>query len=73
MYVIMEIWFDIDYAVSTVSQFTSNLISKNVATVKQIFRHIWKYSNLGIMFSKDNAFELERHIDSNWVMDLNTQ
>lgn len=68
-----ETRFDITYVFSTISQFASNPISENVAAVKQIFGYFRKYPNLGITFSQDKAFELKRHVDSDWAMDPNTR
>lgn len=53
------IWYC--FVVSIVSQFASNPTSKHIAAVKQIFWYLWKYLNLGIIFSQDRIFKLEKH------------
>ncbi len=73
MYKMTDTQFDIAYTVSTVSQYVSNPTPEYVPAAKQIFRYLRKYLSLGITFSQDKAFELERHIDSNWAMDPNTR
>ena len=65
--------FDIAYTVSTVSQYVSNPTPEYVPAVKQILRYLRKYLSLGITFSQNKAFELERHIDFDWAMDPNTR
>lgn len=73
MYAMTETQFDVAYAFSTVSQFASNPTPEHVAAVKRIFRYLWKYPNLEITFSRNKAFELEGHVDSDWAMDPNTR
>ena len=71
IYIMTEKWFDITYTVYTVCLFANNSTSTPVAAVKQFFRYLRKYPNLGIPFSQDKAFELEEHVDSDWGMDPN--
>ena len=63
MYTITEIWFDIAHAVFTIGQFASNSTLEHVVAIKQIFQYLLKYPNLGITFSQNKIFKLEKHID----------
>lgn len=73
IYAMTKTRFNIAYAVSTVSQFASNPTPAHVVAVKQIFWYLRTYPSLGITFSQDRPFELERHVDSDWAMDPNTR
>ena len=64
VFTMIETRFDIAYTVSTVSQYASNPTPEHVTAVKQIFRYLRNYLNLGIIFSQDKASKLKRHIDS---------
>ncbi len=73
MYAIIKTQFDIAYTISKASQFASNSTPDHAAIVKRIFRYFRKYLSLGITFSQDKTFQLERHVDSDWNLDLNTR
>ena len=73
MYAMIETRPDIAYAVSTLSQFASNLNQKHWKALKHLFRYLRGTLDLGITYCADGNQAIVGYTDSDWAGDKGTQ
>ena len=71
MYIMLQTRPDIAYAISKLSQFSSNPTEQHLQALKRVLRYLKGTKGLGLTYQKDEKGELVGWTDSSWACDIN--
>ena len=66
---------DLEFSVSTLSRFSSNLAAEHCVAVKQVYRYLHSTKNYKLVYSRGHQDfpKLEMYTDADWAGDKETQ
>ena len=70
MYIMLQTRPDIAYAISKLSQFSSNPTEQHLQALKRVLRYLKGTKDLGLTYQKDEKGELVGWTDSSWACDI---
>lgn len=73
MYAMTQMWPDIAYAVSTLSQFAHNPNNTHWKALKRVFRYVWGTLDVVIEYKSSDRLGLLGYSDSDWGGDLESR
>ena len=71
MYIMLQTRPDIAYAISKLSQFSSNLTKQHLQALKRVLRYLKGTKGLGLTYQKNEKRELVGWTDFSWACDIN--
>lgn len=70
MYIMLQTWPDIAYAISKLSQFSSNPTEQHLQALKRVLQYLKGTQDLGLTYQKEEKGELIDWTDFSWVCNI---